>query len=363
MTLVTSRSRAEGGKRTAQRGFPPLAGGLTQSESRPRSRADRTWPSRLLLGAIAVAGLTEAARIRRRRAARYWTPPSGAVTHGPLAARRLGSSGPPVVLMHGMAGSQLYWGGDFDVVSQTAKLVAVDLLGFGDSPKPASGYGPREHADAMAACLRDLGIDEPAVLVGHSMGALVAIAVATYHPEVVDRVVAIAPPIYASRVEGMRHIRAMGTLEGLMAFGSTSRLMCRWMCNHRALASRLAPLVEPSLPPAIARAAVLHTWGSYSQSMEELILSSAAPGWLETATRRVHLIAALDDPVPDLPLLSRLCESNDLVLLDIWPRGGHHLPLTQPARCVAAIAAAVDNVGRGPTPQGDGRQPVAATAV
>lgn len=247
-----------------------------------------------------------------------------------------------------MAGSQVYWGADFDILADRAKLVAVDLLGFGQSPKPASGYGPREQADAVIACLRELGIDEPALLVGHSMGTLVALALASYHRELVDRVIAIAPPIYASRADGMRHIRSMGVLERLMAFGPISRLMCRWMCNHRTLAARLVPLIEPSLPIAVARAGVQHIWASYSQSMDALILAGDAPTRLATITRPVHLIVAADDPVPDLPLLERLRAANDLLTLDVWATGGHHLPLTQPAKCVAAIARALPPSPPGP---------------
>jgi len=259
-----------------------------------------------------------------------------------------------------MAGSHVYWGADFDVVSDRARLVALDLLGFGESPKPHSGYGPREHADAVAACLLELGIDEPAVLVGHSMGTLVALALATHHPDMVDRVVAIAAPIYLSRADGMRHVRAMGRLQGLMAFGSTSRRMCRWMCKHRALAGRLVTFLQPGLPVPIARAGVQHSWASYSQSMAGLILSGESPGWLATVTRPVQLIVAQDDPVPDPVLLSRLCEVNDLVSLEIWPDGGHHLPLTRPAECLAAIAVAIDlagspgsSLGRGALPAGE----------
>lgn len=290
----------------------------------------------------AVAAMSPRARwVARHRESLAWTPPSGCVTHGSLAARRLGSSGPPVVLLHGMAGSQVYWGSDFDVLADRARLVAVDLLGFGQSPKPVSGYGPHEQADAVISCLRELGIEEPALLVGHSMGTLVALALASYHPESVDSVIAIAPPIYASRAQGMRHIQSMGVLERLMAFGPVSRLMCRWMCNHRTLAARLVPLIEPSLPVAVARAGVQHTWASYSQSMDALILAGDAPGRLATTTRPVHLILAADDPVPDLPLLERLRAANDLITLDVWATGGHHLPLTQPAKCVAAIARAL----------------------
>jgi pimeloyl-ACP methyl ester carboxylesterase len=132
------------------------------------------------------------------------------------------------------------------------------------------------------------------------------------------------------------------------------------MCKHRALAGRLAPLVEPSLPGAIARATVRHTWASYSQSMDEVILSAHAHDSLLTATTPVHLIVALDDPVPDVPLLSRLREGNDLVSLEIWARGGHHLPLTQPAKCVAAIAVAVGDAGGPPHSRSELASPRAA---
>ena len=227
------------------------------------------------------------------------------------------------------------------------RLIAIDLLGFGDSPKPASGYSARDHADAVASCLHELAVAEPAVIVGHSMGTLVALALARYHPELVDRIVAIAPPVYNSRTEGARHIRGMGMAQRLMALGEASRLICRWQCEHRELARRLAPLLTPGVPEPIARAVVDHTWASYSQSLEALILRGDAPGWLMGTTRHVHLIAALDDPVPDLPLLSRLCAANELLSLELWPTGGHLLPQTQPAWCVAAVRDALQHLPAG----------------
>ncbi len=345
---MTSNARGESSKRTAARSVACATRSLIARRSQRASRTSGPRLARLLVGGLTAATVLETRRIIQRRALLQWAAPSGAVTHGALAARSLGSSGPPVVLLHGMGGSNIYWGAQFDTLADGARLVAVDLLGFGESPKPDVGYSPRHHADALAACLRELDINEPAVVVGHSMGTLVALALATYHPELVDSVVAIAPPIYASRVDGIRHIRAMGTLEGLMAFGSTSRLMCGWMCRHRELAGRLAPLIEPSLPAPIVRAGVQHTWASYSQSMDELILACDAAGWLVNLAKPVRLIAALDDRVPDIPLRSRLRELNDLVTLDIWSQGGHHLLLTEPAKCVAAIRLALDDFVRSP---------------
>jgi pimeloyl-ACP methyl ester carboxylesterase len=126
------------------------------------------------------------AGVLRTRADQQWHAPNGVVTLGTLNVRRLGLVGPPVVLLHGMCGSHQYLGSDFDVLAASSQLIVPDLLGFGKSPKPPSGYGPIEHAEAVAACLREANIDEPAIVVGHS---LVALALMESHPTLVDSVI------------------------------------------------------------------------------------------------------------------------------------------------------------------------------
>jgi pimeloyl-ACP methyl ester carboxylesterase len=53
----------------------------------------------------------------------------------PLAVRTLGQ-GPPTVLLHGLLGSDRYWGGGFDRLADSGLLLAPDLLGFGAFPRP-----------------------------------------------------------------------------------------------------------------------------------------------------------------------------------------------------------------------------------
>ena len=254
------------------------------------------------------------------------------MTLGTLNARRLGDGGPPVVLLHGMCGSQLYWGAAFDALAERCRLIVPDLLGFGASPKPLSGYGPDEYADALAACLTEAGIDEPAIVVGHSMGTLAALALLDRHPDLVDSVIAIAPPVYQSRADAVRHIRAMNPMIRLMAFDPPARLLCTWMCAHRELAARLVPFLRPEMPGPVARDAVNHTWYSYVQSMEGLILSAEAPAWVRRATKPVRFVAALDDAVPDVVLLNELRAANPQVTLTLLPDGGHDLPLSRTPR-------------------------------
>lgn len=266
-----------------------------------------------------------------------WAEPEGTVTLGVLAARSLGAGAPTVVLLHGMAGSHRYWGAAFDRLAADSRLVALDLLGFGASPRPATGYTVGEHAAAVLACLDELGEREPVILVGHSMGTLVAFAVADRAPERVRAVVAVSPPVYASGAAGRRRIRRLGFLEGLMAFGPVARWVCWWMCRYRDLAGRVAPLLQPGLPAAVARDGVQHSWASYSGSMAGVLLEGGAPGRLRRTQVPVHVVVAADDPIPDRALLAGISATHPLVTLQIWPDGGHHLPLTRPDAVIDVV--------------------------
>ena len=64
-------------------------------------------------------------------------------------------------------------------------LFALDLRGRGDSDKPDAPYGFTEHARDVAAAMRAMGLG-PSIVVGHSMGAFVATALAAQDPGLVS---------------------------------------------------------------------------------------------------------------------------------------------------------------------------------
>src|SRR5687768_17213249 len=84
-------------------------------------------------------------------------------------------SGPPVVMVHGIASSSVTFERLVPLVEPYHRVIAIDLLGFGESPAPEDGeYTIGEHVAALARTLKSLRLREPFVLVGHSMGALIA---------------------------------------------------------------------------------------------------------------------------------------------------------------------------------------------
>jgi pimeloyl-ACP methyl ester carboxylesterase len=97
-------------------------------------------------------------------------------------------TGPPVVLLHCHGCSLRWWDELAPLLARRHRVVRIDLLGFGGSEKPKSGYGMDEQAATVAAALNQLGV-QGAVVVGHSMGFSVATALAAEHSELVDRLV------------------------------------------------------------------------------------------------------------------------------------------------------------------------------
>ncbi len=107
--------------------------------------------------------------------------------------------GPVAVFLHGIAASSVTWTYVVPLLADRYRCVCIDLLGFGDSPIPEKAeYTLKEHVDAVARTIDGLRLREPFVLVGHSMGALIATRYAARNPKRVRRLVLVSPPIYVN---------------------------------------------------------------------------------------------------------------------------------------------------------------------
>jgi lipase len=98
-----------------------------------------------------------------------------------LAIGRVGEGPDPVVCLHGITAQHRAFNSAARHLGTTRGLVGVDLRGRGDSDKPESGYGLATHASDVVRVLDHLGLED-AVLLGHSMGAFVAMKTALVFP-------------------------------------------------------------------------------------------------------------------------------------------------------------------------------------
>jgi glycerol-3-phosphate dehydrogenase len=111
---------------------------------------------------------------------------------GPVAYTDHGGSGPTLVLVHGLGGSSVNWLAVAPALAQRARVLAIDLVGFGFTPP----VGRSSSVDANRLILDrflDSVVGAPAILAGNSMGGLISLLEAAAHPEKIAGLVLVDP--------------------------------------------------------------------------------------------------------------------------------------------------------------------------
>jgi len=90
--------------------------------------------------------------------------------------------GRPVIFIHGWLGSWRYWVPTMQQLSMKYRTYALDLWGFGDSGKENTKYGLKDQVKLLYDFMDKLGIGK-AALVGHSLGAGIALRFAAQYPD------------------------------------------------------------------------------------------------------------------------------------------------------------------------------------
>ena len=112
--------------------------------------------------------------------------------HGNLVRyAQAGTTGPVVVLLHGIASRAAQWEGVMSVLGDSHRVLAPDLLGHGLSAKPRGDYSLGAHACGVRDLLASLGHDR-VTLVGHSLGGGIAMQFAYQFPERIERLALVS---------------------------------------------------------------------------------------------------------------------------------------------------------------------------
>ena len=102
-------------------------------------------------------------------------------------------TGDPVVMLHGLGGTKASFLPSIAALAPSFRLIAVDMLGFGDSSKPlGASYGPAFQARAVEQLLDALEL-ERAHVVGHSYGGRVALELGFRHHDRTGGLVLMTP--------------------------------------------------------------------------------------------------------------------------------------------------------------------------
>ena len=211
--------------------------------------------------------------------------PRGPVLH---VAGDIGN-GPVAVLIHGIASSSVTFENLVPLLSDRHRAISIDLLGFGGSPIPEGAkYTLEEHVDALARTLDALKLRDGFVLVGHSMGSLIAARYAATYRNRLSKLVLVSPPIYVSpdaignpldRAATDLHLRAYQYLRANKVFTMRSA----------AQLARLSPIknvIEVNE----------RNWIPFELSLENLIESQTTISDLASVTVPVEVVYGTLDP-------------------------------------------------------------------
>ena len=143
-----------------------------------------------------------------------------------VAYRRAGR-GPAVVLIHGVGLQKAIWKPQMDALEVDHDVIAMDMPGHGGSTRPPEAPCLSDYADAVLALLNGLGVAR-AHVVGHSMGALVALEFALANPDRVQAVVAVNAVFCRTKAQRSAIAARVDALHGEWQIPDWDGTLARW---------------------------------------------------------------------------------------------------------------------------------------
>jgi len=119
---------------------------------------------------------------------------SAVVIDGGLVHYEAFGRGAPVLFLHGWLGSWRYWMPTMETISDKYRTYALDLWGFGDSDKSKPRYEVSDYVALVNNFTDNMGIRD-APIIGHALGATIALEYAVRHPDLVKKVMAVSLPV------------------------------------------------------------------------------------------------------------------------------------------------------------------------
>lgn len=257
-----------------------------------------------------------------------------------------GDTGPVVVLLHGgiIDAAHLSWGAAIDALAADFRVIALDLLGCGESEIPDVGYSTALHVDIVDTFLEAIDIDR-AHVVGVSLGGGIALGLALNAPEKVERLVLVDS-------FGLGRELPNGDLSYLLSrLPVLNRLSIALLRRSERLAgASLSGIVHDpdSIPPELVEVFYAHLqrpgvgtafrrWrrGEVTRSGYRTVYTDR----FGEVTRPTLLLHGAEDDLFPVAWAERAAARIPDAELRVVEDCGHWLPREKPAECNEAIAA------------------------
>ncbi|WP_240905000.1 alpha/beta fold hydrolase [Flagellimonas oceani] len=251
----------------------------------------------------------------------------------PLNYEIVGKGERNIILIHGMAGTKDYWKKDLEQVTGTYRLLLVDLLGFGDSPKPQSEYTLEIQLAALENIITNEGFNNGNTLIlGHSMGAVISLALFAERPDWFRGATVIGLPVFEGKDQFLEQMSSNSFLDKL-AVSSYGKVFC--MLHPLYIVKWFKP---KNLTDDVFRDSKKHTWQSYYNSLNEVILKTDLYALTKNIiNRKILFIQGTDDKVAPFVNVEKFAKSFPRAKLMEIRDGDHQLFLKVPLEVWKAI--------------------------
>lgn len=229
----------------------------------------------------------------------------------------------PLLLLHGFGAASGHWRGNLEPLSRQRPVYALDLLGFGESDQPFCRYGPRLWSELVHDFWRS-HLNRPAILIGNSLGSVVAMTTAARFPETITGLIWINLPDLSLRLSD-RQLQRQHRWQRV-----SDRLL--WLASHPLL---IEPILRYARPPRR-----MQRWLKLAYHPErgdrvdpELVELLSQPAGRRDAGRALRAMTRFVNQVPPRWRARRLLSQLDLPTLLIWGERDRLVPVHLAQAC------------------------------
>ena len=206
------------------------------------------------------------------------------------------------VLIHGIGNTLHSWDEVVKRLPKDVRIIGIDLLGFGDSPKPGwAVYDAKTQARSVGITLLGMRLAHQPVLIGHSLGALVAVEVAKRYSLLPRRLILCSPPFYKPQADKV-------------LLGSQDDMLRQLYLTAKKYPERLAKLSPYAVKLGLANKALSiteDTVPSYIAALESSIINQTSLADIAKLKMPINIFYGAFDPVVVKKHIVGLAKTND----------------------------------------------------